>query len=108
MQNDRKFWPFKIAKGPTGRPEYVWKLDAEKEDSEERRLKPEEISTEVLKKLKEAIQDKFDDNTEVIKCIVTIPAHFNQERKEATLKAIRDAGLHCVDLLEEPVAAALE
>ena len=39
--------------------------------------------------------------------VVTIPAAFNQMQAEATLRAAKLAGLERVDLLQEPVAAAL-
>ena len=39
--------------------------------------------------------------------VVTIPAAFNQMQSEATLRAAKMAGLERVDLLQEPIAAAL-
>jgi molecular chaperone DnaK (HSP70) len=39
--------------------------------------------------------------------VVAVPAHFNQEQKRATHEAATAAGLAQVQLLQEPVAAAM-
>lgn len=61
----------------------------------------EELSAEILKKLKQPITD------EVINAIVvTVPAKFGANQKEATKKAAKLAGFDQCELLSEPVAAA--
>ena len=64
-------------------------------------LSPEELSAEVLKKLKESIDDE-----PVNAAIITVPAIFGANQKEATLKAAELAGIKQVDLIAEPIAAA--
>jgi molecular chaperone DnaK len=59
-----------------------------------------ELSAEVLKKLKSLIQD------DVPSIIITVPAKFNNQQKEDTMKAAKMAGFKQVQLLQEPVAAA--
>jgi molecular chaperone DnaK len=60
-----------------------------------------ELSAEVLKKLKSLIQDE-----NISSIIITIPAKFNNQQKEDTMKAAKLAGFKQVQLLQEPVAAA--
>ena len=61
----------------------------------------EELSAEVLKKLKSFIQD---ENLSSI--VITVPAKFLNPQKEATVRAAKLAGFRHVELLQEPVAAA--
>jgi molecular chaperone DnaK len=60
-----------------------------------------ELSAEVLKKLKSLIQE---ENVSAV--VITIPAKFNNQQKEDTMKAAKLAGFKQVQLLQEPVAAA--
>lgn len=62
----------------------------------------EELSAEVLKKLKSFVQnDSFKS------VVITIPAMFNDNQKSATQKAAELAGFSQVELLQEPIAAAM-
>ena len=61
----------------------------------------EELSAEVLKKLKSFIQD---ENLSSI--VITVPAKFLNPQKEATVQAAKLAGFKHIELLQEPVAAA--
>ena len=62
----------------------------------------EELSAEVLKKLKSFVQN---DNFKSV--VITIPAMFNDNQKSATQKAAELAGFPQVELLQEPIAAAM-
>ena len=62
----------------------------------------EDLSAEVLKKLKSFTQE---DNFKSV--VITIPAMFNDNQKAATKKAAELAGFHQVELLQEPIAAAM-
>ena len=44
---------------------------------------------------------------EVVHAVVTVPAYFNLLQRKATVRAGELAGLHVVDILNEPTAAAL-
>jgi molecular chaperone DnaK len=61
----------------------------------------EELSAEVLKKLKSYI---IDENVDSV--VITVPAKFLNPQKDATMKAAKLAGFKHVELLQEPVAAA--
>ena len=67
-----------------------------------RQFTPEELSAEVLKKLKSFAQDE-----EVRSIIITVPAKFTQNQKDATMRAAQLAGFEYTQLLQEPVAAAM-
>ena len=62
----------------------------------------EDLSAEVLKKLKSFVQN---DNFKSV--VITIPAMFNDNQKSATQKAAELAGFSQVELLQEPIAAAM-
>ncbi|PAV80129.1 hypothetical protein WR25_24741 [Diploscapter pachys] len=72
----------------------------------ERFLRPEEVSAEILKKLK-TIAERYLPEKEVTGAVVTVPAFFNLEQIIATKRAIQMAGLDLKYLLEEPTAAAI-
>jgi molecular chaperone DnaK len=61
----------------------------------------EELSAEVLKKLKSFIKDE-----NINSIVITVPAKFLNPENEATMKAAKLAGFNQVHLLQEPVAAA--
>lgn len=61
----------------------------------------EDLSAEVLKKLKSFVQDE-----NISSIVITVPAKFLNPQNEATMKAARLAGFKHVQLLQEPVAAA--
>src|SRR6218665_25170 len=62
----------------------------------------EELSAEVLKKLKSYIQDE-----NVPSVVITVPVKFLNPQNEATMKAAKLAGFKQVQLLQEPLAAAV-
>jgi len=66
---------------------------------------PEEISAEILKKLKEEAEDFLGE--EVSEAVITVPAMFNSIQKAATIKAGELAGLKVERIISEPTAAAM-
>ena len=62
----------------------------------------EELSAEVLKALKSFITD--EDFKSVV---ITVPAKFSALQKTATIEAAKLAGFNHVELLQEPIAAAM-
>lgn len=65
---------------------------------------PTELSAAVLKKIKEDAEKKIGP---VAEAVVTIPANFSQEAREATMNAGILAGLNIKYIINEPTAAAL-
>ena len=67
-------------------------------------LSPTQLSAAVLKKLKDEFEDKIGPISEAV---ITIPANFSQEARDATMEAGRMAGLTVKYIINEPTAAAL-
>ncbi len=68
------------------------------------RYSAEQISSLVLKKLLDAAREQIG---EIRQAVITVPAQFNDAQREATLQAGRLAGLERIEMINEPVAAAL-
>jgi molecular chaperone DnaK len=66
---------------------------------------PEQISAEILKKIKVDAEEKLGD--EVTHAVITVPAYFTEKQKNATRIAAQLAGLKVQKLLAEPTAAAI-
>jgi len=66
---------------------------------------PEEISAEVLKKLKRDAENYFGES--VTRAVITVPAYFNDAQRAATKRAGELAGFTVERILNEPTAAAL-
>lgn len=67
---------------------------------------PEEISSEILKSLKEDILRKYP-HFPISSAVITTPASFDTVQAEATKRAGNLAGFEYVVLLQEPIAAAI-
>lgn len=65
-------------------------------------LMSEELSAEVLKTLKSFVKDE-----NVNSIVITVPAAFKNNQKEATREAAKLAGFDHIELLQEPVAASM-
>jgi molecular chaperone DnaK len=66
---------------------------------------PEEISAEVLKKLKRDAEAALGEA--VTRAVITVPAYFNDAQRNATKKAGELAGFTVERIVNEPTAAAL-
>jgi molecular chaperone DnaK len=70
-----------------------------------RKRTPQEISAHILKKLKGDAEKRLGQP--VSKTVITVPAYFGELQRAATKEAGRLAGLEVLEILDEPVAAAL-
>jgi molecular chaperone DnaK len=66
---------------------------------------PEQISAEILKKLRLDAEAFF--NEPVTRAVITVPAYFNDAQRSATKKAGELAGFTVERIINEPTAAAL-
>ncbi|WNC52408.1 MULTISPECIES: molecular chaperone DnaK [unclassified Thermosynechococcus] len=66
---------------------------------------PEEISAQVLRKLKEDASKYLGE--EVTQAVITVPAYFNDSQRQATKDAGKIAGLEVLRIINEPTAASL-
>ena len=69
-------------------------------------LTPEECSAEILKVLYGYLPEEIRNDSETA-TVITVPAAFNQVKKDATLQAAKLAGINRVALMQEPVAAVM-
>ena len=77
----------------------------EKVPTVEKEFTPEEISSYILKKLKDMAE--ADLKKKVKKAVITVPAYFNNSQRESTKIAGELAGLEVLRIINEPTAAAL-
>jgi len=70
-----------------------------------RNLTPEEVSAEVLKKLKRDAEAALGEA--VTRAVITVPAYFNDAQRQATKRAGELAGFTVERIVNEPTAAAL-
>ena len=71
----------------------------------ERKLSAEELSSLILRSLKEDATRCLGEPVE--RAVITVPAYFNDQQRKATIAAGRIAGLQVERVLNEPTAAAL-
>jgi len=67
-------------------------------------VSPAKISAFILKKLKQDAEARIGP---VAGAVITVPAYFDETRRQATAAAGEMAGLNVVDILNEPTAAAI-
>ncbi len=68
-------------------------------------LSPVEVSTRILKHLADAWQKQHGSPICEHNVVLTVPASFDEEARELTVMAAREAGIDKLTLLEEPAAA---
>lgn len=66
-------------------------------------LSPAEVSSIILKHLADKVAEFYRP---VKKCIITVPAYFDQRQMNDTIEAAKLAGLDCVQILKEPTSAS--
>lgn len=71
----------------------------------DKQYSPQEISAMILQNLKQAAEDHIGE--EVKDAVITVPAYFNDNQREATKAAGRIAGLNVLRIINEPTAASL-
>lgn len=96
VQNEIKNVPFKVVPGSNGECliEYNGK-----------NVRPEEISAKVLEKLKSDAERFLGEK--ITEAVITTPAYFNDDQRQATINAGKIAGLDVKRIVNEPTAAAL-
>ncbi|GAM88510.1 hypothetical protein ANO11243_065430 [Dothideomycetidae sp. 11243] len=99
VKKDIESWPFKVVDqggSPLVEVEYL---------NETKTFSPQEISSMVLVKMKEVAETKLGKKVE--KAVITVPAYFNDNQRQATKDAGAIAGLNVLRIINEPTAAAI-
>ena len=78
--------------------------DEYKKTFDGKEITPEFLSALILKKLK---QDAEKQLGKIGNAVITVPYYFNDLRRKATQDAGRIAGIHVIDIVNEPTAATL-
>jgi len=97
VQKDVSHVPFKIVRADNG--------DAWVQVQDGKKLAPQQVSAEVLRKMKKTAEDYLGEP--VTEAVITVPAYFNDSQRQATKDAGRIAGLEVKRIINEPTAAAL-
>src|SRR3989475_3706760 len=74
-------------------------------DIEGKKWTPQEISAQILMKLKRDAEAYLGDS--VAQAVVTVPAYFDDAQRQATKEAGQIAGLEVLRIINEPTAASL-
>jgi molecular chaperone DnaK len=97
VQKDIGLVPYKITQHENG--------DAWVETADAKKMAPQQISAEVLAKMKKTAEAYLGET--VTEAVITVPAYFNDSQRQATKDAGKIAGLDVKRIINEPTAAAL-
>lgn len=96
VATEEKMVPYKVV----GKPDELVKVDING-----KHYTPPEISAMVLQSLKQTAEAHLGEK--VTEAVITVPAYFNNNQKQATKDAGTIAGLNVKRVINEPTAAAL-
>jgi molecular chaperone DnaK len=96
VKEEEKIVPFEVIPGPNG--------DA-RVKAGGKEYAPPEISAMILQKLKADAEAYLGDSVD--SAVITVPAYFNDDQRQATKDAGKVAGLDVKRIINEPTAAAL-
>ena len=99
VTNDAKHFPFSVVE-KDGKPMVNVAVSGS-----DKTFTPEEISAMVLGKMKEIAESYLGNK--VTHAVVTVPAYFNDNQRQATKDAGTIAGLNVLRVVNEPTAAAI-
>ncbi|KAG8782798.1 ATPase with role in protein import into the ER [Ceratobasidium sp. 428] len=99
LHEDIRHWPFKII-NQHGRPAVEVMFQGSVKI-----FTPQEISAMILGKMKETAEAYL--GRPVTHAVITVPAYFNDEQRQATKDAGQISGLNVLRMINEPTAAAI-
>jgi len=96
VKEEETIVPYKVEAGPNGDVRV---------DVRGKQYSPPEISAMILQKLKADAEAKLGEPVD--SAVITVPAYFNDDQRQATKDAGKIAGLDVKRIINEPTAAAL-
>jgi molecular chaperone DnaK len=96
VKEEETIVPYKVSAGPNGDVRV---------DVGDKQYSPPEISAMILQKLKADAEAKLGDTVDA--AVITVPAYFNDDQRQATKDAGKIAGLDVKRIINEPTAASL-
>ncbi len=96
VSSEEKLVPYHIVDGKNGAA--VIKID-------DKNYTPPEISAMILQKIKADAEAYLGEKVD--KAVITVPAYFNDQQRQATKDAGKIAGLEVLRIINEPTAASL-
>src|SRR5262245_34744934 len=96
VKEEETIVPYKVVAGPNGDVRI---------DVDGKQYSPPEISAMILQKLKSDAEAKLGEPVD--SAVITVPAYFNDDQRQATKDAGKIAGLDVKRIINEPTAAAL-
>ena len=96
VKEEETIVPYKVVAGPNGDVRV---------DVRGKQYSPPEISAMILQKLKADAEAKLGETVD--SAVITVPAYFNDDQRQATKDAGKIAGLDVKRIINEPTAASL-
>jgi molecular chaperone DnaK len=96
VKEEETIVPYKVEAGPNGDVRV---------DARGKQYSPPEISAMILQKLKTDAEAKLGEAVD--SAVITVPAYFNDDQRQATKDAGKIAGLDVKRIINEPTAASL-
>jgi molecular chaperone DnaK len=96
VKEEETIVPYKVEAGPNGDVRI---------DVRGKQYSPPEISAMILQKLKADAEAKLGETVD--SAVITVPAYFNDDQRQATKDAGKIAGLEVKRIINEPTAASL-
>jgi molecular chaperone DnaK len=96
VKEEETIVPYKVVSGPN---------DDVRVEVRGKQYSPPEISAMILQKLKADAEQKLGETVDA--AVITVPAYFNDDQRQATKDAGKIAGLDVKRIINEPTAASL-
>src|SRR5918996_1399660 len=96
VKEEETIVPYKVVSGPN---------DDVRVEARGKQYSPPEISAMILQKLRADAEQKLGDTVDA--AVITVPAYFNDDQRQATKDAGKIAGLDVKRIINEPTAASL-
>jgi len=101
VKEEESIVPYKVVSGPNGDA----RVEVSQGDKGAEQFSPPEVSAMILQKLKTDAEAYLGEAVD--SAVITVPAYFNDDQRQATKDAGKIAGLDVKRIINEPTAASL-